>query len=173
MEAVVTPPSAGRAVSPAAVRQISLPAEARAISTLSHIDYTDAFLVTGGVELGPGQWARAMIADAPLAMRVRLLSGWTALGLRLGPPWTADRVLGWKVQESKPGFVLLKASSWLGLRAELLFFVQPRGMLFATLIQQNHALARGLWRAVTPTHQAVVRALLLGAARREADGPVA
>jgi alpha-N-arabinofuranosidase len=156
---------------PAAVRQISLPAEARAISTLSRIDYSDAFVVDAGVELGPERWARAMVADAPLAMRVRLLSGWTALGLRLGLPWAADRVLGWRVRESKPGFVLLRANSWLGMKAELLFCVQPRGVLFATLIQQKHALARGLWRKVAPTHQAVVRSLLLNAARREADRP--
>lgn len=166
----MTATPAGRTVPPAAVRQVSLPAEARALSALSRIDYCDAFLLDAGVEQGPEQWARAMVEDAPLAMRVRLLSGWSALGLRLGPPWAAGRVLGWKVQQSRPSFALLTADSWLGLKAELLFRAQPRGVLFATLIQQNHVLARCLWRKITPTHQAVVRSLLLHAARRQAAG---
>jgi hypothetical protein len=167
----MTAASTDRIASPAVVTQISLPAEARAISAFSRIDYSDAFLLDAGVELGPEQWARAVIEDAPLATRVRLLSAWTTLGLRLGPPWAADRVLGWKVHESSPGFMLLKADSWLGLNGELLFHPQPRGVLFATLIQQDHALARRLWKAITPTHQAVVQSLLRHAARRQADGP--
>jgi hypothetical protein len=36
---------------PGTVRQVALPPAARALSTLSHIDYEDAFLV----EIGPAQ----------------------------------------------------------------------------------------------------------------------
>jgi hypothetical protein len=65
--------------------------------------------------------------------------------------------------------VLLRANSWLGLDAELLFRAEARGLVFATLIQQNNAAARGVWTMITPTHQAVVRSLLVQAARREAS----
>ena len=47
------------------VTETSLPADARALSTLPRIDYEDAFVVTGVVEHGPRQWARAVIDDAP------------------------------------------------------------------------------------------------------------
>lgn len=167
----MTPTSADHVIPPAVVRQVPLPAQARAISALSRIDYSDAFLLEAGVALAPERWARAMIEDAPLATRMRLLSGWSALGLRLGPPWATDRVLGWKMQQSEPEFMLLTADSWLGLNAELHFHAAPRGVLFATLIQQDHALGRGLWATIEPTHQAVVQSLLRHAARRQAHGP--
>jgi hypothetical protein len=157
MEAAMTTATTDRVVARAAVTQISLPAAARALSALSRIDYSDAFLLDAGVELAPEQWGRAMIEDAPLAMRARLYSAWTALGLRLGPPWSADRVLGWKVQHSTSDFMLLKAKSWVGLKGELLFQSQPDGVLFATLIRLDNPLARSLWKQITPTHQAVVR----------------
>ncbi len=46
---------------PGAVRQVTLPPAARALSTLSHVDYEDAFLVeTGPAQDRTGeQWARA------------------------------------------------------------------------------------------------------------------
>ena len=61
------------------------------------------------------------------SVRRRLWLGWTALGLKLGPPWSSDRVLGWKVKHSDPAFVLLAADSWLGLRGQLLFRREPDG----------------------------------------------
>lgn len=166
----MTPASGDRAIPPAAMTPVPLPAQARAASGLARIDYSDAFLLDAGIEWGPERWARAMIEGAPLATRVRLLSAWISLGLRLGPPWAADRVLGWKMQENQPESVLLTADSWLGLKAELFFHAQPRGVLFTTLIQQDNALARSLWRMITPTHQAVVQSLLRHAARRQTDG---
>jgi hypothetical protein len=77
-------------------------------------------------------------------------------------------VLGWKVRQSSPSVVLLAAESPLGLQAELLFRTEPRGLLFATLIQQNNPAARAVWVRITATHQNVVRSLLEHAARREA-----
>lgn len=73
----ITPPvhTAGR------VRQVAVPPAARALSTLSHIDYDDAFLV----DVGPVQdrtaerWARAVLEDAPITVRHVLQSGWSAI----------------------------------------------------------------------------------------------
>jgi hypothetical protein len=113
------------------------------------------------------QWVRAMLNDAPLTVRSRLVVGWLALGLNLRGPWAAHRTLGWKVQHSDPDFVLLSADSWLGLHGQLLFRPEPGGLLFATLIQQNNPLVRSLWVAITHKHQQVVQSLLVHAARRE------
>jgi hypothetical protein len=63
--------------------------------------------------------------------------------------------------------MVLAADSVLGLQAELLFRTEPRGLLFATLIQQNNPAARALWARTTARHQIVVRSLLDHAARRE------
>jgi len=150
------------------VSQISPPDDARVLSTLSRIDYADAFAVTTDVQRTPREWARAVVQDAPPHVRRRLWLGWTALGLRLGPPWSSDRVLGWKVQHSDSDFVLLAANSWLGFRGQLLFRAEPDGVLFATFLQHTNQAARALWAAFTPRHQHVVGALLTHAARREA-----
>jgi hypothetical protein len=56
---------------PGTVRQVTLPPAARAHSTLSHVDYQDAFLA----ETGPAhdrtgeQRARAILEDAPTGTR--------------------------------------------------------------------------------------------------------
>ncbi|HUA04569.1 MAG TPA: DUF2867 domain-containing protein [Solirubrobacteraceae bacterium] len=144
--------------------QIPLPQDARALSTLPRIDYADAFAVAAGVERSAADWARAVVEDAPLRIRRGLWLGWIALGLRLGPPWSSDRVLGWQVRHSDPDVVLLAANSWLGLRAELLFRSEPDGLLFATLIRLTNPAARALWAAITPRHVRVVRSLLTHAA---------
>jgi hypothetical protein len=87
--------------------------------------------------------------------------------LKLGPPWSSRRVLGWRVARAEPGWLLLRADSWLGLRGELLFRREPHGLLFATLLQQTNPAARVVWGRITDTHQHVVRSLLTHAANRE------
>ena len=94
------------------------------------------------------------------------MAGRVALGLKLGPPWSSDRVLGWKVKRSDPAVVLLAADSWLGFRGELLFRSQPDGLLFSTLIQQSNPVTRALWAGITARHQHVDRSLLTHAACR-------
>jgi hypothetical protein len=159
-----------RGVRAGRVSQISLPDDARGLSTLSRVDYEDAFIVDAGAERTAEQWARAVFNDAPLAVRARLVSGWMGLGLKLGGPWSTRHVLGWEVQQVSPSVMLLAADSWLGLEAELLFQSQPGGLLFATLLRQNNPAARAVWVRMTATHQRVVRSLLDHAARREAAG---
>jgi hypothetical protein len=150
------------------VSAVTLPADARTLTTLSRIDYEDAFLLDAGVERSAEEWVHAMLSDAPLMVRSRLVAGWLALGLNLRGPWSAHRVLGWHVQHSDSDFVLLAADSWLGLRGQLLFRSEPRGLLFATFVQQNNPLVRSLWVKITHRHQQVVQSLLVHAAGREA-----
>ena len=84
---------------PGRVPQVVVPPAARALSTLSHVDYEDAFLV----ETGPAQdrtgeeWVRAVLEDAPMSTRNALSLGWFALGLRLGSTRSDRSVLGWEV----------------------------------------------------------------------------
>jgi Protein of unknown function (DUF2867) len=146
------------------VDQIPLPDDARALSTLPRIDYADAFAVTADAQRSATEWVRAVVQDAPLRIRRDLWLGWIALGLKIGLPWSSDRVVGWKVKKSDPAVVLLAADSWLGFRGELLFRSEPDGLLFATLIQQSNPAARALWAAITPHHVRVVRSLLRHAA---------
>jgi hypothetical protein len=104
-------------VRPRLVTQLPVPVEARAYSTLGRIDYEDAFRIDVGAGLNRTgeEWARAMVMDAPLLVRVKLVCGWAGLGLRLGPPWSRRRVLGWEIRRSSPESVLLGAGSWAGL----------------------------------------------------------
>jgi hypothetical protein len=148
------------------VTQISLPQHARVLSTLSRIDYEDAFAVTAGVQRTAREWVRVVLQDPPPSVRRQLWLRWTALGLRLGPPWSSDRVLGWKVKHGDSASVLLAADSWLGFRGQLLFRSEPHGLLFATLVQHSNPAVRALWAAITPRHQRVVRSLLTHAADR-------
>jgi hypothetical protein len=147
---------------PGRVRQVALPPGARALSTLSHVDYEDAFLVeTGPAQDRTGeQWARAILEDAPMSTRKALSRGWSTLGLRLGSTQSDRFVLGWEILSSTPDVALLGASGRLGLSGELLFECQQHTLLFASFVQLENRIARGLWGRIAPRHRQVVRDLL-------------
>src|SRR5260370_41904735 len=151
----------------AQVRQIALPPAARALGTLARIDYEDAFLVDADVDGTPEHWARAVLEGAPPDVRRSLRRGWRALGLKLGSPRSGRRVLGWEIRRSTQDFVLLAAGSRIGMPGELLFKREPRGLLFATFVQQRNPVARAVWTRIAVKHQRVVRSLLTQAARRD------
>jgi Protein of unknown function (DUF2867) len=140
------------------VRQVAVPEGARALCTLSRIDYEDAFLVETGAarERTAEQWARAILEEAPPPLRATLRRGWLALGLELGPSRSERHVLGWEVRRSTRNFVLLGARSRIGMPAELLFKLEPSTLLVSTFVQQDNPLARGLWAGIEPLHQQIV-----------------
>jgi hypothetical protein len=150
------------------VRQIEVPDAVRSLSTLSHIDYEDAFLVeTDAVEERTAEeWARAVLEEAPLKVRAKLLSGWSALGLKLDCARSGPSVLGWPIRESNPDFVLLGADSLVGMPGQLLFKRQDDSLLFATFVQQDNRVARTLWARTEPAHVPIVRQILEHASRR-------
>ena len=154
---------------PGVVRQVATPPAARRLSTLSRIDYEDAFLLeTGPAQDRTGeQWARAILEEAPIPTRSALLLGWSSLGLRLGPTRSDRCVLGWKVLVSTSGFALLAAGSRLGLPAQLLFKRQRHTLLFCTFVQHENTIARALWAGVEPVHRQVVPYVLEQASLRE------
>jgi len=155
------------------VRQVTPPPAARALSTLCHVDYEDAFLVeTGPAQDRTGeQWARAILEDAPMSTRNALSRGWSALGLRLGSTQPDRFVLGWEVRRSTPDVALLGASGRLGLSGELLFECQQHTLLFATFVQLENRIARALWAGIAPRHRQVVRDLLEQAIAYAPIGP--
>ena len=147
------------------VRRLHVPAGIRAESTLDRVDYADTFVVdVGGSEARTAEaWARAALEEAPLGMRARLLSGWTALGLKLaiGRP---EAVLGWEIRRNEPGAVLLAAGGRLGLAGELLFKREGADLRFATFVRLDNRAARLAWARVEGVHDPVVRSLLAGLA---------
>lgn len=152
--------------SPDGVRQIAVPAAARARTTFARVDYEDAFFVDAATAPdvdGPG-WARAVLEDAPATTRHDLARGWAALGLRLRPVGSPGSVLGWEIRQSTSDFVLLAAAGRLGISGELLFERRPDGLLFATFVRLRLPLARLIWARVAPRHRTVVRGLLRRAA---------
>lgn len=58
-----------------AVRQVAVPPDARAVTTLTDIGYEDAFALETPAAREPTaeQWARAVLEDAPAAFRQTLL----------------------------------------------------------------------------------------------------
>ncbi|MGH3639055.1 MAG: hypothetical protein ACRDUX_08495, partial [Mycobacterium sp.] len=104
--------------------------------------------------------------DAPASMRSQLLSGWKALGLKVGSNAGvgSGSVLGWPIRRSTPEVVLLAADSRIGMPGQLLITIRPEGLLFATFLQHRTVATRPLWAAVERTHVDVVRTLLERAA---------
>ena len=153
------------------VRQVDVPSSVRALSTLTRIDYVDTFLVDiGPEERTAEQCARAILEGAPLAIRTRLLSGWSSLGLKVGKGSSNRSVLGWHVRQSAPDFVLLGADSRIGMPGELMFKKEGDTLLFATLVQHGNLVARAVWAAVEAAHVRMVRHILDQASRRLRPG---
>jgi hypothetical protein len=112
------------------------------------------------------EWVRAMLEGAPLAVRVKLLLGWSTLGLVPTLSVSGRSVLGWEIRTNTPDFVLLGRTSVIGMPGELLFKREPAGLLFATFVQQDNRMVRAIWAATEPQHVPIVRNLLTQAGRR-------
>jgi uncharacterized protein DUF2867 len=154
----------------AMVRQIDVPQHVREFSTLPTVDYADAFLVdaSGHPARSPHDWAVTVLEQAPLATRTRLLAGWSALGLVASE--SRDAVLGWDVRRHGEDFVLLGRDSRIGMPGELLFALQPDGLLFATFIHHRVTGTRAVWATARRAHLRTVPALLEGAAGHPGGG---
>jgi hypothetical protein len=159
---------APHAAAGAAVQQVTVPAQARALSTLPQIDYEDAFLV----DVGPTQcqtaeqWARQVLEFAPASERRSLLRGWSAIGLKVGCRRSGEDVLGWQIRRSMPDCVLLGAASSIGLPGELLFQRHAGRLLFCTFVRQENPAARTVWARIEATHVRTIRRLLEQASQR-------
>jgi hypothetical protein len=81
-------------------------------------------------------------------------------------------VLGWTVRRSTPDATLLAAGSRIGMPGELLIKRRRRGLLFATFVQQDNAIAHAVWRGIEPIHVRYVRRVLENAHQRWTDNLV-
>jgi hypothetical protein len=149
-------------------RQIAVPAAARALCTLSRVDYEDAFLVEASTAQQPtaSDWVKAVLDDAPIAVKAKLLLGWSAIGLIPAMNRSTDSVLGWEIRTSTPDVVLLARSSLIGMPGQLLFKREPNALLFGTFVQHDNQIARTVWAATEPQHVPIVHDLLEHAGRR-------
>lgn len=155
----------------ARVRQIMPDTVARSSSTLGRIDYGDAFIVDvdGPHRRRAEEWMRVILEDAPASVRLRLLSAWSAIGLKVSLPGSDRSVLGWQIRATDPDFVLLGADSRVGMPGELLLRRQENGLLFATFVRHDNAIARALWSSIEAAHVRTVRSILEMASRRAAE----
>jgi Protein of unknown function (DUF2867) len=150
------------------VRAVALPADARALATLEHVDYTDAFRLQTGLaeERTAEEWARALLEGAPAATRTKLRRGWFALGVQLGSIEDERLVLGWPVRRNSPECVILAARSLLGMEAEVLVKREESTLLVSTLVHLSNPLARAVWTAFAPKHRRVLNHLVKEAGNR-------
>jgi hypothetical protein len=150
----------------AEVRQVDPPSYVRALSTLVRVDYCDAFLFDVGAthHERAEDLIREILEGAPLAVRTQLLSGWSAIGLKVGN--TTNGVLGWHVRRSVPDHVLLGAESRIGMPGELLLKKHNGALLFATFVAKRNLVARAVWAVTEPVHVRVVRDILTQASQR-------
>lgn len=151
-------------------REVSPDAGIRSVSALGRVDYQDAFTIDvpdPGIRSAEA-WMREILEGAPVGTRVRLLTGWTAIGLRVGLPGSGGTVLGWQIRAADADCVLLGADSRIGMPGELLLRRQETGLLFSTRVRQDNFIARRLWSSIEATHVQTVRHLLEFASRRAA-----
>ena len=155
---------------PGRVRMIEVPESARALSTLSKVDYADAFSleIAAARERTPERWARTILDSAPRPQQRALLWILTSvIGLELGPMDADGFVVGWEIRHSNAEFALLAARSpRIGLSAELVF-KPARGILtFATFVELKTPIAKAMWAALSHLHRQVVPYLLARADRK-------
>lgn len=109
-------------------------------------------------------WARRIFEDARLPMRVFLVVGWTALLLEGRPASDEAHVLGWPLTQATPRMAVLQRRSRLGIRATLLFVVEPDTVTFSSAMVFTNRLGRVVWAIVAPVHRWAVRVVLSHAA---------
>lgn len=166
LPAASVPP--GGVGAPGTVTKVPLPIAAREHVMLSEADYTDAFLVRVGSPRArtAEQWARLVVEEAPLAVRLALVAGWRNIGLKINPSSPPSTVCGWELRYNSADVAVLGADSHIGMPAELLFKREPTALLFATFVAHWSPVARITWSATEATHQLVVQQLLEQAAWR-------
>ena len=102
---------------PRASFQRSVPDDIRALDTIAQPDYADLFTVpaaTSNVRADTKQWARKLVDEAPLSMRLlvggALLVQRAILGLRSTPHGTSDTLVsGWHIAARGDGWLRLEA----------------------------------------------------------------
>lgn len=138
-----------------------------ACSSLRRIDHVDAHLLridrspTGT----PEEWAREILEHTSVRVRMRLCTGWSALGIALHHG-RHDTIAGWPITANTAEYIRLQGDSRVGLTGQLVTRVSDEGVTFATFVRLGNPVARMIWAKVLPTHLAIVRSLVEAAADR-------
>lgn len=147
---------------------IEAPERLRSASTLDDPSYTYACEIARdrADERSAEEWARAVIEDAPSALRWFIVAGWIGgLWLRLAPRRAPDQILGWKIITNTPAVVASGVESYL-LTARLVVEVGEASVTHATFVRFEHRLGRIAWAIAQPIHRRVIPYLLARGATR-------
>lgn len=113
------------------------------------------------------QWARAAWEGAPAPLRWFMVAGWRlVLRLRLGPPRSADHILGWHIIVRRPDETVCQLRSGF-LDAYNTFLLVDEHLVWSTFVTYERPIARAIWPPVSLLHRPLVRYAL----RRAASHP--
>lgn len=136
-----------------------------ACTTLEVIDHIDVHLLRTDARRSPQQWAREILENASATRALSLRAGWTLLGIKL-QYGDRDAVAGWSVAHDDTEYIRLQSDSCTGLTGELVTRVTGEGVVFATFVRVDGAVARFLWDRALAAHLMIVATLLAEAGER-------
>jgi hypothetical protein len=136
----------------------------RDLSSFEHPNYVDCFVLdTRYASAGsPEDWARAMLEESSLSHNARVL--WTVMGLRMGPPHSADHVQGWWIESHNDRWLRLETSSWY-LSACVVLLVEPERVSASLSLRYDSRVAPFIWTLISDRHQKAVPVMMRQASR--------
>ena len=132
----------------------------RALSSLTHIDYVDHFVLATDVDATPEQWARAMFGDVPSIAGQLIWRG--LLQLRLSQGRSPDTVGGWRIGGRGPNWIRLEAASWF-LAANMIVRTVDGRISLTTVLRYRRRLGQHVWPALSAFHRRLVPGVLRAA----------
>jgi hypothetical protein len=158
-EQIVSVESKNSAVS-SVVGVHQIPEQVLSLITLAELNYVDMFTITTpeATANSPEEWARAVLERAPLARRnARVL--WRLMGLRLGPPHSADHVQGWKIVARGDNWLRLETASWY-LAGQAICLVEDGQVSISLSLHYTSPFAKVMWRIIEDAHKRGVSVML-------------
>jgi hypothetical protein len=128
----------------------------RTLSSLSHVDYGDAFALETAVVATPEEWARAIFGDIPDAAERLIWRG--CLGLRLRPAG-ADVIAGWPVTRGGPHWIRLENRSAM-LAGNLVVRIRDGQVALGVFVRYHRRRGRLVWSLLAPIHRLLAPRLL-------------
>lgn len=142
---------------------LAVPADVRALSSLSHLDYADHFTLAADAQGSAEQWARAMFGNAPSARQRVIWRG--LLGLRLSRGRSRFTVAGWRIGGRDDDWIRLESASWF-LSGNLLVQATDRSVSLSTFLRYDRRLAQIVWPPLSAVHRRLVPGILRAASTR-------
>jgi Protein of unknown function (DUF2867) len=143
------------------VRRAAVPDIAREVVTLGPADYVDAWtLDAGDHQSSAEQWARLTFEGAARPIRWFLVAAWwLILGVRLSSRPSPTRILGWRIVNQRPEWVLIELEASM-LTAQQVFWIDGSRLVQSTSVRYKRRLASYVWPAVSVIHCQLIQYLL-------------